>query len=90
MLFRSEDGKPVADGGLAVIMKLKYKAREKNHRVKFIAISGKYVNRGMEGILQSAQSLGADTILKKPFLPEELLFKIEMLLDHARPVRHFS
>lgn len=62
-------------GGLEVIKELK----KEFPSVKIIAISGG--NKGTANDLQAARDLGAIRIVKKPFLPREILEIVRQVFD---------
>lgn len=64
------------EDGLKVIMKLK----ELKPSIKIIAISGGG-KAGPGGYLNLAKALGADTVISKPFSINDLVNKIEELLE---------
>lgn len=61
--------------GYELIMKLK----QTPHRPRIIAMSGNPSKIGLD-FLKSAQQLGADRVLPKPFLPQALLGLVQELL----------
>ena len=64
--------------GLELIMELK----KKSHTAKIIAISGSITQHNVKmSMLQQAKSLGADSIIKKPFKNEQLLSAIKNILN---------
>jgi CheY-like chemotaxis protein len=69
------------EDGLKVIMKL----RELKPSIKIIAISGGG-KAGPGGYLNLAKALGADAIYSKPFSTNDLIVKIEELLNIEQPV----
>jgi len=81
-----EKGRPVADGGISLIWRIKQAARAEGRRVPVIAISGSYSNPGMQDILTTAETIGADKVLKKPFDPDDLLDAVRDLLAPAQAV----
>jgi DNA-binding response OmpR family regulator len=62
--------------GLAVIMEL----RKLNPEVRIIAISGGFAH-DPKLYLNMARKLGADRVLRKPFLPDELTEAVDSLLS---------
>lgn len=64
------------EDGLEVIMKI----RELNHGIKVIAISGGG-KAGPGSYLNLAKALGADAVYSKPFSINDLVSKIEEMLD---------
>lgn len=79
MIIR-ENGKIAPDGGISAIWRIKEHAKENGLKVKMIAITGAHKHPGMGNILTTAQSLGADAVLAKPFPPDELTVVIGTLL----------
>jgi CheY-like chemotaxis protein len=69
------------EDGLKVIMKL----RELKPSLKFIAISGGG-KAGPASYLNLAKALGADAIYSKPFSVNEMIGKIEELLEIEQPL----
>ena len=69
------------EDGLKVIMKL----RELKPSLKFIAISGGG-KAGPASYLNLAKALGADAIYSKPFSVNEMIEKIEELLEIEQPL----
>ena len=80
-LIIRQDGLPVSDGGLLLIHRIKEMALSQRKSVPVIAISGVLQHRGMMHALNTAQHVGADEILAKPFAPDDLLFVINRLLN---------
>ena len=78
-----ENGRVVADGGITAIWKIKQEAAKTDQSVAVIAISGAHYMIGMESILSTAQSIGADAVLEKPFAEEELMETIASVLHTA-------
>lgn len=76
-----KDGQPVPDGGLSLISKVKRLCKVHNRKVPIIAISGAVHNYGMEYMLVLAGDMGAQAVLAKPFAPNQLIEKIDTLLD---------
>ncbi|MCH2163928.1 MAG: response regulator [Marinovum sp.] len=74
------DDKPVPDGGLILIHRLRAAERERGSGtdLKVVAISGAIDKAGMGNLLTTAEGLGADASLVKPFEVEEL---VETLRD---------
>lgn len=66
--------------GYELIMKLK----QTPHRPKIVAMSGNPSKIGLD-FLKSAQQLGADHVLAKPFLPQTLLAIIQQMLGPRTP-----
>jgi CheY-like chemotaxis protein len=66
--------------GYELIMKLK----QTPHRPRIIAMSGNPSKIGLD-FLKSAQQLGADRVLAKPFMPQALLAIIEEMLGPRTP-----
>jgi CheY-like chemotaxis protein len=64
------------EDGLEVIMKI----RELKHGIKVIAISGGG-KAGPGGYLNLAKALGADAVFSKPFSINDLISKIEEMLE---------
>lgn len=81
IIIRKND-RPVPDGGLIAIHRIKTLALESERPILIIAISGAVSHIGMQDILQYAADLGAHTVLSKPFTPDELLDVIE---EHPFP-----
>ncbi|MFK7793132.1 MAG: response regulator [Devosiaceae bacterium] len=75
-----KEGLAVPDGGIKLIATVRKLSRYPAKRIPIIAISGAHVWPGMEGILVTAETLGADATLKKPFHPDELLQLINEML----------
>jgi CheY-like chemotaxis protein len=69
------------EDGLKVIMKL----RELKPSLKFIAISGGG-KAGPASYLNLAKALGADAVYSKPFSVNEMIGKIEELLEIEQPL----
>ena len=76
MIIRKND-RPVPDGGLIAIHRIKALAFESERPILIIAISGAVTHIGMQDILEYASGLGAHTMLAKPFTPDELLKVID-------------
>ena len=83
-LIIRQDGRPVADGGLLMIHRIKEIANEMRKTVPVIAISGAIRRQGMTHALSTAQHVGADEVLAKPFPPEDLLWLIDRLLGEGK------
>lgn len=66
--------------GYELIMKL----RQTAHRPRIIAMSGNPSKIGLD-FLKSAQQLGAERVLSKPFLPQTLLEIIQGMLGPRHP-----
>lgn len=66
--------------GYELIMKL----RQTPHRPQIIAMSGNPSKIGLD-FLKSAQQLGADHVLPKPFLPQKLLALVQEILGPRTP-----
>lgn len=66
--------------GYELIMKL----RASPHRPRIVAMSGNPSKIGLD-FLKSAQQLGADRVLPKPFLPQTLLAVVAELLGPRPP-----
>ena len=64
-------------GGIEGIKKI----REKYPDAKIIAISGGFGTMDKEQALKAAKQTGADAVLAKPFLPEELLKVVDHCLE---------
>ena len=79
-LIIKEDNRPIPDGGLILISRLKAVNQYSGRKVPIIAISGQLLALGMEHALDTARTVGADVALRKPFAPEELLATIDTLL----------
>lgn len=75
-----KNGRPMPDGGLILISRIRNNAEASRRNVPIIAISGAIRNPGMENILTVAQTFGADAELAKPFAPGDLLACINRLL----------
>lgn len=69
-------GRPVADGGLLLINRVRRPGPESEIMappdLPIIAVSGATGHTGQEHLLRIAGSLGADEVLTKPFHPEQL------------------
>ena len=83
-----KEGRPVPDGGIRLITKAKMIGRERSRVIPIIAISGAYVWQGMEFVLQTASSVGADETLKKPFEPEALVNLVDRFCATPPPESH--
>ena len=66
--------------GYELIMKL----RQTPHRPRIIAMSGNPSKIGVD-FLKSAQQLGADRVLPKPFLPQSLLTIVQEVIGPSKP-----
>lgn len=66
--------------GYELIMKL----RQSPHRPRIIAMSGNPSKIGLD-FLKSAQQLGADRVLPKPFVPQSLLKLVQEILGPRVP-----
>ncbi len=66
--------------GYELIMKL----RQSPHRPRIIATSGNPSKMGLD-FLRSAQQLGADHILPKPYTPQKLLELVQEVLGPRTP-----
>lgn len=66
--------------GYELIMKLK----QTPHRPRIIAMSGNPSKIGLD-FLKSAQQLGADRVLPKPFVPQALLKLVQEILGPRTP-----
>lgn len=82
IIIRGED-RPLPDGGLTAIFQIKTHAKRTAQSVGVIAISGAMVHTGLQDTLKTAQQLGADSALAKPFSPAELIDKIHELAPAA-------
>lgn len=80
-LIIRQDGRPVADGGLLLIHRIRDIAENLRKSVPIVAISGVVRRQGMTHALNTAQHVGADEVLAKPFPPEDLLWVIDRLLS---------
>ncbi len=70
----------VADGGLLLISRIRQHTRASNSVLPIVAISGSTKYPGLGSVLKTAESLGANVSLEKPFHPNELLDLIDDLL----------
>jgi CheY-like chemotaxis protein len=80
-------GRPVADGGLLLINRVRRPAEDSKLKagpdLPIIAISGATGHTGQEHLLRIAASLGAQEVLTKPFHPEQMNQIIERMLARA-------
>lgn len=76
-------GGSVAQGGVTFIWRAKEWANQQGRALPIIGMSGSFVNRGMENILDVARQIGADEVLEKPFAPKRLNEMIQALLPKA-------
>ena len=79
IIIKVADG-AVAQGGVTFIWRAKEWAQQNQSELPVIAISGSYVNRGMQNILDIASQIGADEVLQKPFPPNRMQELIAKLL----------
>lgn len=81
-----KNGRAVPDGGLVLISSIKQKERETGEQgPPVIAISGAYKWEGMQFILQTAEAIGADAVLEKPFDFDDLLHVIDKECNGRQP-----
>ena len=78
-----QDNRALPDGGLTAIFNIKAHAKRTDQKVAAIAISGVMNFAGMQDTLKTAQQIGADLALAKPFSPDELISTIETVLPAA-------
>lgn len=71
-----QSGKPVSDGGITAIWRIKSLAQRLGHKTLIIAVSGAFSSVGTANLLATAKQVGAHEALEKPFSPQDLLEKI--------------
>lgn len=86
-MYIKVDGQYSSDGGLLLITRVRTQRQSDRfatpRHVQIIAMSGAIYQLGNQHILSTAQSLGADEVLGKPFAPNALLRMIaEAETDH--------
>lgn len=74
-----QEERPIPDGGLSLIARIRHRGNMVDRSVPIIAISGVVRSQGLESALDTAKVLGADASLEKPFAPAELLDLISEL-----------
>ncbi|MEC7764067.1 MAG: response regulator [Pseudomonadota bacterium] len=83
-IYVRDMGRPIADGGLLLINRVRRPAPESKVQAKpdlpIIAVSGATGQMGQDHLLRIAASLGADEVLTKPFHPEQMNRMIARLL----------
>ena len=74
-----EQNKPVPDGGLSLISRIRHRGNPAHSAIPIVAISGAHRSKGLQNALETAEKLGADFSLEKPFSPHDLLSIIDRL-----------
>lgn len=86
-IYVKDVGKPVADGGLLLINRVRRPGADLKLKappdLPIIAISGATGHTGQEHLLGVARGLGADGALSKPFTPSEMRALVAELLDRG-------
>lgn len=77
------DNRPVPDGGLTLIHRLRSlrSGDQENAKIPIIGMSGVTNHPGMGSILQTAEALGADATMVKPISPTALAATIESMVN---------
>ena len=88
-IYAKDLGRPVADGGLLLINRVRRPGAESKIKappdLPIIAVSGATGHTGQQHLLRIAASLGADELLTKPFHPEQMNKMIAELLGARDP-----
>ncbi|WP_299138314.1 response regulator [uncultured Tateyamaria sp.] len=81
IFIRSEEGHPTIDGGILLLGKIRAQIPRAN-RPKTIAVSG-FMPSKFSGVdpLVTVKNMDVDSIMRKPFFPEDLRAEVQRLLQ---------
>lgn len=75
-----ENGRVVGEGGIIAISRMRNFKRPNGKPLKFIGMSGSAAELGTDCLLQALVTVGAETVLRKPFAPAKLIQTIDRVL----------